>query len=85
MNKAKLLNSKVGAVAAVGVVGAVGVWYTKRQAAKALEVVGDALNPVSQTNIFNRGVNAVVQNLTGDKNQTLGGWIYDITHDSKGQ
>ena len=80
MNKAKLLNSKVGAVLAVGVVGGIGVWYTKRQAAKALEVVGDALNPVSQTNIFNRGVNSVVQTLTGKENQTLGGWIYDITH-----
>ncbi len=80
MNKEKLLNSKVGAVAAVGVLGVVGIWYTKRQAAKAVETVGDALNPVSQTNIFNRGVNSVVQTLTGKENQTLGGWIYDITH-----
>lgn len=80
MNKEKLLNSKVGAVLAVGVVGGVGIWYAKNQAAKAAETVGDALNPVSKTNIFNRGVNAVVQSLTGDKNQTLGGWVYDITN-----
>jgi hypothetical protein len=25
-------------------------------------------------------VNAGIQKLTGDKNQTLGGWIYDVTH-----
>ena len=80
MNKAKLLNSKVGVVGAVAIVGVVGVWYAKKQASEAVETVGDALNPISQTNIFNRGVNAVVQNLTGDKNQTLGGLIYDVTH-----
>ena len=84
MNKAKLLNSKVGAVLAVGVVGGIGFWYAKRQAAQAANAVGDALNPVSQTNIFNRGANAIVQSLTGDENQTLGGWIYDVTHDEGG-
>jgi len=75
-----MLNSKVGAVLAIGVIGGVGIWYAKNQAAKAVGAVGDALNPISQTNIFNRGVNSVVQSLTGDKNQTLGGWIYDVTH-----
>jgi len=80
MNKTRMLNSKVGAVLAIGVIGGVGIWYAKNQAAKAVGAVGDALNPISQTNIFNRGVNSVVQSLTGDKNQTLGGWIYDVTH-----
>lgn len=29
-------------------------------------------------------VNPTVQKLTGDKNQTLGGWVYDFTHQSWG-
>jgi len=84
MNKSKIIkamNTKVGAVAAVGILGAGAIWYTKKKTGEALEVVGDAINPISQNNIFNRGVNAIVQNLTGNENQTLGGWIYDITHE----
>ncbi|MEY8198688.1 MAG: hypothetical protein RPS47_05565 [Colwellia sp.] len=82
MNK-KLLNSKVGVVAAVGVVGAVGVWYAKNQASEAAGVVGDALNPVNDGNIFNRAVLAVGRKITGNKTWSLGGWLYDITHDSE--
>jgi hypothetical protein len=78
MTKASLLNSKVGAVLAMGVVGGVGVWYVKKQAAEALTSVGDAVNPLSQDNIFNQGVNRVVEVLTGDENQTLGSWLYDL-------
>ncbi len=81
MNKAKLLNSKVGVVAAVGVVGALGVWYAKNQAIKAAGVVGDAINPVNDGNIFNQGVLAVGRKITGNNAWSLGGWIYDITHD----
>lgn len=44
------------------------------------QAVGTAINPVSDQNIINRGVNAAVQGITGDPNQTLGGWIYDVTH-----
>lgn len=87
MNKSKIIkamNTKVGAVAAVGVLGAIGIWYTQKQAAKAASTVVDAVNPASQTNIVNRGVNSIVQTLTGDENQTLGGWIYDITHEESG-
>jgi hypothetical protein len=29
---------------------------------------------------INAGINWGVRKLTGDKNQTLGGWIYDLTH-----
>ena len=84
MNKAKLLNSKVGVVAAVGVVGALGVWYAKNQAIKAAGVVGDAINPVNDNNIFASGVNAVGAKISGNKHWSLGSWIYDITHDSEG-
>lgn len=44
---------------------------------KATEKTLEAVNPVSHDNIFNRGVNAVTQSLTGDKNATLGTWLYE--------
>jgi hypothetical protein len=80
MTNKSFYNSKAAAVLAVGIVGGVGVWYVKKQAKEAIDIVGDAINPISETNIFNRGVNSVVQTLTGKENQTLGGWIYDVTH-----
>lgn len=83
MNKTKLLNSKVAVVGAVGVVGALGVWYAKNQAIKAAAVVGDAINPVNDNNIFASGVNAVGAKLSGNQHWSLGGWIYKITHDSE--
>lgn len=44
------------------------------------EALPDAIKPSSDGNIINQGVNKAVQVLTGDDKQTLGGWIYDITH-----
>ena len=56
-------------------------------ASSAIDSVGevasaavDAINPASQTNIVNRGFNAVTQAIAGDPNWTLGGAIYDWTH-----
>lgn len=69
-----LLNNKQ--FIAVGVVGAAGLWFARKQAAKAAQ----AINPVNQENVFYQGTNAVGSKLTGDKDFTLGGWIYDITH-----
>ena len=80
INTNKLLNSKVGAVGAVAIVGVVGIWYAKKQAAAALGVAGDAINPVNDGNIFNQGVLAVGRKLTGNNSWTLGGAIYDATH-----
>lgn len=45
----------------------------------ALATVGRALDPSSSENIVNRGVSAVVATVTG-RDETLGGWLYDITH-----
>lgn len=49
-------------------------------AADATVTVANAVNPLNHENVFSQGANAVTQALTGDQNQTLGGWIYDITH-----
>jgi hypothetical protein len=80
MSLTKLATSNTGAVLAIGLIGGFAIYYTTKKANETIVTVGNAINPVNQDNIFNRGVNSVVQNLTGDDNQTLGGWIYDITH-----
>jgi len=67
------------------IIGAGGLllWYLKN---KTVEVVGDvaeAINPVNPDNIFNEGVNSVGSAISGDDDWSLGGWIYDITHDEE--
>ncbi|MEN0037459.1 MAG: hypothetical protein AAGC78_10330 [Cellvibrio sp.] len=44
--------------------------------------IGDLrkINPASDQNVFYKGVNGIGSAITGDKDFTLGGWIYDITH-----
>jgi hypothetical protein len=78
MKLATIAKSNTGTVVAIGLMGAIAIYYAKKQAGEALSSVGDAVNPVSQDNIFNRGVNNVVGVLTGDENQTLGGLLYDL-------
>lgn len=78
MKLATIANSNTGTVLAIGVVGAIAIYYAKKQTGEALTSVGDAVNPVNSDNIFNRGVNNVVGILTGDENQTLGGWLYNV-------
>jgi len=80
MNINKVMNSKVGLAAfAVVVVGAVS-YYAAKKAKETVNDIGSAINPINNDNVFNQGVLAVGQNLTGNKHWTLGGWIYDITH-----
>jgi len=63
-------------------------WYIKNKAMAAVEstievvsetadTVIEAVNPVDENNLANRGVNWVVQSLTGDENQSLGGLAFD--------
>jgi len=80
MSISKLANSKSGMVIAVGVVVAALSYVAAKKAAESVSEVGQAINPLNNNNIFASGVNSVVQSLTGDENQTLGGWIYDVTH-----
>lgn len=44
---------------------------------KGKTVVTETLNPASDKNVVNQGVNSAVQAVTGDENATLGTKIYD--------
>ena len=46
----------------------------------AYNAIPEPVNPSSPNNLINKGVDAVGEYLTGDKDFTLGGWIYDKTH-----
>lgn len=60
-----VLNAK--GVLALGVVVGVLAYLAKRQAVQAAEAVGAAVNPVSNQNIFYKGVNAVTGAVSGNK------------------
>jgi hypothetical protein len=64
-------------VAAIALVAVVAIVYVKRKA------IGDALNPASDKNLAYTGVNAVGAAVTGDKDFTLGGAVYEATHDPR--
>lgn len=56
----------------------------KKAAGAASEVVDKvvpAINPADSRNIVNQGVESVGKTISGDSGWTLGGWIYDLTHD----
>lgn len=57
-----------------------GYIFLKTQAGAVVAAVGEAINPVSDKNIFYRGVNAAGAAVTGTKDFSLGAWIYDATH-----
>ena len=70
---------------AIGVGAAILLYVFKQQALKAAAAVGNAVNPTSQTNVANVGVNAVVNaiaNPSGNPAQdtSLGSEIYDMLH-----
>lgn len=55
--------------------------FIKSEAKAAAVAVGEAVNPVSPNNLAYKGVTAMGTVFTGNKDFTLGGWIYDLTHD----
>ena len=65
----------------VGLVGLAAFMLAKaaKAAPEALATVGRALNPTSDQNLAYRGAGAVVSSIVG-REETLGGWIYDLTH-----
>lgn len=75
------INWKTAVVAVLGVIVAYEI--LKRDALKGAATIGSAINPVSQGNIFNQGVNSVGAAVTGDKSFSLGSWLYDVTHPGK--
>lgn len=67
-----MLAANVSGAKLIGTMGKVGALAGVAGAAFAGWEVGGWLN--------NNAVNPLVKALTGDKDQTLGGWIYDVTH-----
>jgi len=80
----KFLNSQVGAVVAIAAVAAGALYVAEKKIRETAGTVGAAITPTNPDNIFNSGVNSVVQTLTNNPHQTLGGWIYDKLHTSDG-
>lgn len=68
--------SKVTVGIAIGVVVVAGVvwWRISRAIPK------DALNPLSDKNLAYQGVNKVVQAVSGDRDDSLGTWMYKLIH-----
>jgi len=54
------------------VVLGVGVYYVSKKA----DEVSEAINPVNDNNIINRGVSKVVTDLTDGKHKNLGSWLF---------
>ena len=77
-----LMNSKVGAVLAVGLVGGLGLYFASKKVSSVVGEVAEGLNPNSKDNIINRGVSAIGQTITGKANWSLGGAIYDMVNGS---
>lgn len=78
--------SDIASGAVKGVIGAVGgivggvVTATGDLVADGYNTLPNAIKPTSPDNIANQATNKIGAALTGDRNFTLGGWIYDITH-----
>lgn len=60
----------------VGGVVVVGAWWLKAKATKAVEDVGQAVNPVNPENVFNRGAQSIWDQFTDGKG-TIGTDIYE--------
>lgn len=63
------------AVVLAAVIGGA-LYYGEKKARK----VANAVNPVSDENIFYQGVNGIGGAVTGDSDFNLGYWIYDTIH-----
>ena len=63
------------------VLAGVGVFFYRKIAAG---IAAGAINPANPDNIVNQGVTSIVQDVTGDKNQTLGGAIFDFFNPEAG-
>lgn len=46
----------------------------------AYNAIPEPIKPTNPNNVIYGSVNAAGSVLTGDKDFTLGGWIYDVTH-----
>lgn len=80
----KALNTKAGMIAAGVLAAGVVLYFIGRKlsdkAGDAAAAVGNAINPTNPENVFHSGVNATGAAISGDKDWTLGGWVYDLFH-----
>lgn len=85
--KARTIVYIAGAV--VGVYAAIALTKKVTDGASSVkEAAGrviDAVNPASSNNLAIRGANAVTQAITGDSNETLGGYLYGLLHPTQGR
>lgn len=70
------MNTKTALV--LGAAGLLLGYLVYRAAKQGLEAAAQAINPVSDKNLAYRGVNAVGEAITGDKEFSLGSWLYDV-------
>lgn len=61
--------------------GVIPIFKPQADAAKIAAEIIPAVNPANPDNVINGGFNRVTQWLTGDDSWTLGGRVYDVTHD----
>ena len=55
------------------------IWYGRRQVA----AVAAAVNPISENNVFNKAAEGAGQAITGEKDWTPGGALYDLGHNKE--
>ena len=75
---------KLAAVAAVAFLGAYALSRAWQAAGAAAGAAGEALwavSPTNQDNVIYQTVNKPVEWVTGRPGETLGGAIYEVTHD----
>jgi hypothetical protein len=77
-------NSKVAVVGAVGVTALIAAYLIEAKARKTASAIIHAVSPLNNDNVFTTAVDDVGRKITGQKNWSLGVWIYDITHGIKG-
>jgi len=83
MIKKRFANTNVATVIAVAGVGALAVWYTKRQVVETAEFAGDLVDPFSRTNLFNRGANYIGRSLSGNPEYNYGDWLRGVLFDDE--
>jgi len=72
----------MGTVAITALIGAMVVWAAKQTAKAAVDgvkEVGEAINPLNDENVFNKGATNAYQNITGS-DQSMGADLYDYMH-----
>ena len=79
------LNTKAGMITAAAVIAAGALYIAEKKAAQVASDLGQAVNPLNDSNVFASGVDSVGAKLTGNQNFSLGVWIYDKLHPQQAQ